>query len=178
MSNNGTDSTIDDDWSMLKNSVLTAVKEFIPTKHVKPRRSPPWITPNILHFIHEKGITRNRYLSRGTDYLKQKFSRLRTQVKKAIKEREESFYHSLGSTLRINPKRFWSNFKIKSNSGGEPNSVSESVIKILKVDHMLTRHTVLHRCLTSTFIRYTPALRRFTFNSTCFMFPVVKYFVH
>ena len=112
MSNNGTDSTIDDDWSMLKNSVLTAVKEFIPTKHVKPRHSPPWITPNILHFIHE------------TDYLKQKFSRLRTQVKKAIKEREESFYHSLGSTLRINPKRFWSNFKIKSNSGGEPNSVS------------------------------------------------------
>ena len=123
MSNNGTDSTIDDDWSMFKNSVLTAVKQFIPTKHVKPRRSPPWITPNILHFIHEKGITRNRYLSRGTDYLKQKFSRLRTQVKKAIKEKE-SFYHSLGSTSRINPKRFWSNFKIKSNSGGEPNSVS------------------------------------------------------
>ena len=116
MTNNGTDTTIDDDWSIWKSSVLTAVKEFIPTKLVNPRRSPPWITPNILHLIREKVITRKRYLSRGTVYLKEKFSRLRTQVKKAIKESRESFYNSLGNSLRINPKRFWSIFKIKSNS--------------------------------------------------------------
>ena len=124
MTNNGTDTTIDDDWSIWKSSVLTAVKEFIPTKLVNPRRSPPWITPNILHLIREKVITRKRYLSRGTVYLKEKFSRLRTQVKKAIKESRESFYNSLGNSLRINPKRFWSIFKIKSNSGSVPNSIS------------------------------------------------------
>ena len=119
-----TSTTIDDDWSIWKNSVLIAVKEFIPTKLVNPRRSPPWITPNILHLIREKVITRKRYLSRGTVYLKEKFSRLRTQDKKAIKESRESFYNSLGNSLRINPKRFWSIFKIKSNSGRVPNSVS------------------------------------------------------
>ena len=124
MTNNGTDTTIDEDWSIWKSSVLTAVKEFIPTKLVNPRRSPPWITPNILHLIREKVITRKRYLSRGTVYLKEKFSRLRTQVKKAIKESRESFYNSLGNSLRINPKRFWSIFKIKSNSGSVPNSIS------------------------------------------------------
>ena len=73
-----------------RNSVLTAEKEFIPTKLVKPRRSPPWITPNILHLIREKIITRKRYPSRGTVYLKEKFNRLRTQVKKGIKESRES----------------------------------------------------------------------------------------
>ena len=86
ITNNGTDTTIDDDWSIWKNSVLTVVKEFIPTKLVNPRRSPPWITPNILHLIREKVIARKRYLSRGTVYLKEKFSQLRNQVKKAIKE--------------------------------------------------------------------------------------------
>ncbi len=124
MTINGTDSSIDDDWSIWKNGVLTAVHEFIPTKHVNPRRSPPWISPTILHQIREKVITRKRYLRRGTDYLKEKFSRLRAQVKKAIKESRESFFQSLGTTLKINPKRFWSIFKIKSNSSSVPNSVS------------------------------------------------------
>ena len=106
--------------------MLTAVNEFIPTKLVNSRRSLPWITPNILHQIREKVITRKRYLSRGTNYLKEKFSRLRAEVKKAIKESRESFFQSLGSTLRINPKRFWSIFKIKSSTGSVPNSVSRN----------------------------------------------------
>jgi hypothetical protein len=77
-----------------------------------------------LHQILEKVITRKRYLSRGTAFLKEKCSRLRAQVKKAIKESRELFFQSLGSTLKINPKRSWSIFKIKSSSGSVPNLVS------------------------------------------------------
>ena len=138
--NNRAVTTIDDKWSIWKNSVLTAVKEFIPTKHVNPRRLRPWITLNIIHLTRKKVITRKRCLSRS-----------RTQVKKAIEESRESFFHSLGSILRNNSKRFWSIFKIKSNSRRVPNLVSTSVIAILKVDHMLTRYIVLHRCFNEYF---------------------------
>ena len=80
---------------------------------------------NILDLLITNQPETKRYLSRGTVYLKEKFSRLRTQVKKAIKESRESFYNSLGNSLRINPKRLWSPiFKIKSNSGSVPNSIS------------------------------------------------------
>jgi hypothetical protein len=146
MTNNGTDSSIDDDWSIWKNGVLTAVHEFIPTKHVNSRRSPPWITPTILHQIREKVITRKRYLSRGTDYLKEKFSRLIAQVKKAIKESRESFFQSLGSTLKINPKRFYGlSSKLRRVLEVYPIQSRAFVRKILKVDNRHRHHLVIHR---------------------------------
>ncbi len=129
ITSNGAFSNIDDDWSTWKSAVMNAMNEVIPTKYVHPRRSPPWITPTILHQIRKKVTARKRFLARGTDYLKGKFTKLRTEVKKAIEKSREAFFSSLGSTLRVNPKRFWSVFKIKSTSGSIPNSVSRSDTK-------------------------------------------------
>jgi hypothetical protein len=98
-----------------------------------------------------------RYLSRGTDYLKEKFSRLRAQVKKAIKESRESFFQSLGSTLKINPKRFYGlSSKLSRVLEVYPIQSRAFVRTILKVDNRHRHHIILHQCLTSTFIRYTP----------------------
>ena len=79
-------------------------------------------------------ITRKRYLSRGTNYLKEKFSRLKAddEVKEAIKESRESFFQTLGSILKITPKRFWSIFKINSSTGSVSNSVSRNCANNLK----------------------------------------------
>ena len=82
LKNLGMERSIDDDWSTWKNTVMTAMNEFIPTKCVDSRRTPPWITQNILHLIRKKVIARKRLLSRRTDYLKKKFSQLRAEVKK------------------------------------------------------------------------------------------------
>jgi hypothetical protein len=123
---NETDSSIDDDWSLWKNAVMTAVHECIPSKLVDPRRSPPWITSNILHQIRKKFTARKRYLRKGTEYLRVKFSKLRSEVKKAIQRSRESFFSSLGNTLYVNPKRFWTVFQLKSSSGSIPGSVSSS----------------------------------------------------
>ena len=48
---NKMDSSIDYDWSLWKNAVMTVVHECIPSKLVDPRRSLPWITHSILHQI-------------------------------------------------------------------------------------------------------------------------------
>ncbi len=71
---------------------MNAMNEVIPTKYVHPRRSPPWITPTILHQIRKKVTARKRFLARGTDYLKEKFTKLRTEVKKAIEKSREAFF--------------------------------------------------------------------------------------
>ena len=126
LTNNGTDCSIDIDWSIWKFAVMSAINEFIPAKCVDSRRTPPWITRNILHQIRKKVTARKRFLSRGTDYLKDKFNQLRAEVKRSIQESRKSFYSSLGSTLRINPKRFWSVLKINSSSGSIPNSISRT----------------------------------------------------
>ena len=124
LTNNGTDGSIDIVWSTWKFAVMSAINEFIPAKCVDSRRTPPWITRNILHQIRKKVTARKRFLSRGTDYLKDKFNQLRAE--ESIQESRKSFYSSLGSTLRINPKRFWSVFKINISSGSIPNSISRT----------------------------------------------------
>ncbi|CAB4002105.1 Hypothetical predicted protein [Paramuricea clavata] len=54
LTNNGTECSIDDDWFTWKKAILSAMNEFIPTKHVDPHRTPPWITSTILHQIRKK----------------------------------------------------------------------------------------------------------------------------
>jgi hypothetical protein len=49
LTNNATECCIDDDWFTWKKAMLSAMNEFIPTKHVDPHHTPPWITSNILH---------------------------------------------------------------------------------------------------------------------------------
>jgi hypothetical protein len=112
VTNNGTESSVDDVWSTWKDAVMTAVHEFIPSKYVDPRRSPPWITPTILHQIRRKVTARKRFLSRGTDYLKAKFNKLRAEVKKMIQNSRVIFL-VIRKYYTNQPKRFWSVFKIK-----------------------------------------------------------------
>ena len=83
-----------DDWSTWKSAVMNAMNEVIPTKYVHPRRSPPWITPTILHQIRKKVTARKRFLAKGIDYLKEKFTKLRTEVKKAIGKSRKAFFSS------------------------------------------------------------------------------------
>ncbi len=105
---------------------MTAVHECIPSKLVDPRRSPPWITPNILHQIRKKFTARKRYLRTGAEYLRVKFGKLRSEVKKALQRSRESFFSSLGNTLYVHPKRFWTIFQLKSSSGSILGSFSSS----------------------------------------------------
>ena len=65
LSNNEKEFTIDDDWSVWKNAVLSVVYEYIPTKYVDPRRTPPWITPSILHQIRKKSHRPQKILMQG-----------------------------------------------------------------------------------------------------------------
>ena len=75
LSRNGGESSIDADWLIWKEIVrMSAIRDHIPSKHVNTRRTPPWITPNILHQIRKKDTVRKRFLNRGTAYLKINFA--------------------------------------------------------------------------------------------------------
>lgn len=87
LTNNGTDSSIDDDWTTWKNAVMTAINEFIPTIYADPRRLLSSITPTILPHIRIKVAVRKTLLNRGTEHFEKQFRKLRTQVKKMIQER-------------------------------------------------------------------------------------------
>lgn len=46
--------SLDENWSLLKQALLTGIKDHIPTKMTKTNRSLPWITSDIKSMIRRK----------------------------------------------------------------------------------------------------------------------------
>ena len=112
------------DWQCWKDAFLAAVSDSIPTKKLKGRNPMPWINGTISNLIKKKDTLRKRLRKSPTLHLKDKFRKLRTEVKQLIQASREEFFNSLEVDIKENPKRFWSIFKQTSKSLSVPNYVS------------------------------------------------------
>ena len=115
---------IDNDWQRWKNTFLSIVSAFIPRKVIKGRNPLPWINSDILHKIKQKDSIRRRLKVNPTGYLKEKYRRLRSEIKKLLRVSRENYYISIDSSFKDNPKRFWSALKQTSKSCSIPDRVS------------------------------------------------------
>ena len=97
----------DDDWRFWKDLFLAVVKDFVPSKRLKGRKPVPWIDSNILNLIDKKKLVRQKRKSHPNAGLRDKFTSLRAQVKKLLRE-SYHFYDSIDTGFRFNPKRLWS----------------------------------------------------------------------
>ena len=111
-------------WEQWKNTFLSVVRIYIPTKKIKGRNSPPWINGSIIHEIRKKEAVRRKLRSSPSDALRAKFKELRTKVKTMVRESRERFYNSLDANFKTNPKRFWSIFKLNNKQSSVPDIMS------------------------------------------------------
>ena len=111
-------------WQRWKNTFLSIVSAFIPRKVIKGRNPLPWINSDILHKIKQKDSIRRRLKVNPTGYLKEKYRRLRSEIKKLLQVSRENNYISIDSSFKDNPKRFWSALKQTSKSCSIPDRVS------------------------------------------------------
>ena len=118
---------INTDWQLWKDTFLAAVSDFIPQKRLKGRNPVPWITGTIINQIKKKEYIRRKLKQSPSIHLKQKFSALRAQVKRMLRESRNEFFGSLESDINSNPKRFWSILKQKSKSGNIPSRITMPV---------------------------------------------------
>ena len=68
-------------WEQWKNTFLSVVRDYIPTKEIHGRNSPPWINGSIIHEIRKKEAVRRKLRSSPSDALLAKFKKLRMKVK-------------------------------------------------------------------------------------------------
>ena len=115
---------IDNDWQRWKNTFLSIVSAFMPRKEIKGRNPLPWINSDILHKIKQKDFIRRRLKVNPTGYLKEKYRRLRSEIKKLLRMSRENYYISIDSSFKDNPKWFWSALKQTSKSCSIPDRVS------------------------------------------------------
>ena len=95
---------------------MSAVSDFIPTKKIKGKNTPPWITSEIIHALRKKEAACSKLKKSPTDHQRQKYRELRTKAKILIRESREIYFSSLDSDLARQPKRFWSFFKFKNKT--------------------------------------------------------------
>ena len=111
-------------WLQWKAKFVCAVREFIPTRKIKGKSSPPWITGDILYMIRKKESVRRKLKHSSSTYLSAKFKQLRSMVKRMISDSRARFFESLEQDIKANPKRFWSIFKLGNKASSVPEQMS------------------------------------------------------
>lgn len=115
------------DWLRWKDAFMSAVADFIPSKKIKGKNSPPWITGKILHYLRKKESVRKMLKNSPSDLLREKFKELRTKTKQMIRESRAAFFDSLDIVHQ--PKRFWSIFRLTNKSSSFPEALSMETIE-------------------------------------------------
>ena len=118
------DSDINEDWLLWKDTFLTIVNDFVPSRKIKGRNSSPWLNGKVIHASRQKEAVRRKLQKSPTVSLKTKFKELRANVKKMVKTSRKNFFSSLDVNFQLNPKRFWSIFKLTNKESIIPESMS------------------------------------------------------
>jgi hypothetical protein len=67
------DSDINEDWLLWKDTFLTTVNDFVPSRKIKGRNSPPWLNGKVIHALRQKEAVRRKLKTSPTVSLKTKF---------------------------------------------------------------------------------------------------------
>jgi hypothetical protein len=109
-------SDIDSMWTSWFQNYTKIVDKFIPKISCKCRNSAPWIDPDIIKLVKKKERAWIKFKKTGNATYYDKFHSLRKKSKKLIKQKRADFISELSSSLKDNPKRFWSFYKVKHSS--------------------------------------------------------------
>ena len=121
-------SNINDNWVQWKNTFLSAVADHIPTKSLERKIRPPWITRDIIHVLRKKETARLKLKKSPSSHQKEKFRQLRTKAKRMIRECRAKYFDTLDSALTLQPKRFWSIFKLTNKTARFPKDMSSEIV--------------------------------------------------
>jgi hypothetical protein len=111
-----TDCNIDIDilWDNWSSSFFDYVDKYIPKIQCKSRSSAPWIDSDIIKLVKKKERAWIKFKKTGNVVFRDRFCSLRKQSKSLIKQRRADFLTDVRTSLKDNPKRFWSFHKIKN----------------------------------------------------------------
>ena len=124
-----TNDNVNHDWQRWKKAFLEAVAQHIPSTRVKSRNYVPWMNSTILHNIKKKNSLRHRIKKSPTptEYLVEKFKTLRSSIKRMLRTSRSKYLDSICSSRGVNPKRFWSLFKLNNKTRNIPGKLSAKV---------------------------------------------------
>ena len=109
-SNSGVDAC----WSNWKSALLDIIDAKIPKARVRNSNTPPWIDKEVRHLLKRKESARRAAKKHNSAFY----------LEKLTNRKFKEYHISLRDSLKVNPKRFWSYFCLKTESNSIPANVT------------------------------------------------------
>ena len=116
--------TPDEMWSSWKSIVTACIDNHVPKVTLKSSRNPPWFDGQVRHAINRKNTAWRKAKVSNAPADWQRYRVLRNECISLLRVKHNAFIARLGDECKVNPKRFWSFFKMKSKSPAIPNTIS------------------------------------------------------
>ena len=111
-------------WSNWKSALLDIINANIPKDRVRDANTPPCIDKEVQHLLKRKESARRAAKKHNSAFYLEKFRILRIESKALINRKLKDYHISLGDSLKVTPKRFWSYFRHKTKSNSIPANVT------------------------------------------------------
>lgn len=95
-------------WSTLKGFITNCVKKFCPLRNIVTKlHQPPWITKDIIELVNDKDSAFSEALANKDVTTLNEAKKLRTGVKRAIRNARAAYINKTLDEQRDNPRKFW-----------------------------------------------------------------------
>ncbi len=135
--------SIEHAWQYWHDTVLESMNKCIPQKRIKQCKAPPWIDGEARHLQNVKLSAWKKAKKSDNPSHWGAFRKARNKLKNALKAKYDHFVGSLSTTVKSNPKRFWSFFRSKTKSKVIPHTMhddSESVDSATEKSALFNKH--------------------------------------
>ena len=109
---------LNDAWKIFTTTLNNAVKICVPLRNRRPAKNvkPKWWNTRIKHCLTAKKLAHKKYNDTGNESDKIRYSALRREAKKLIKQSKKSLETHIASISKANPKEFFSYIRSKKVS--------------------------------------------------------------
>ena len=132
-----------------------AVKEFVPTKRIKDKQTPPWIDAEVKALCRKKDRASYKASKSKSQVHIDHFKSLRREVKKLIRLKYQSYLKKLADDVKKEPKKFWNFYSSKTKSRKLPSSIKRDIFDSSPVTSSLDKANLFNNYFQSVFNKDT-----------------------
>lgn len=114
---------LDDAVNFFYATIESFRSKYVPTKHIRKRTYPPWYSSALIKVLKEKYKFISKYKVYGMISDKQSINVLTKRAKLLEAECYRLYITRVESSIKTNPKHFWSYFKSLSKTNALPNTM-------------------------------------------------------
>ena len=104
--------TVDENWTIFKQHIATAMEAHIPSKMSKASPQLPWLSRDLKRMMRKREALYRKATKEKDLAAKKKYKTYRNLVTSRLKEAHHKYMcEVIGNSLQSNPKKFWSHVK-------------------------------------------------------------------